>query len=156
MTQPGDLPAQRHLRTAPVRVDFRFPEQPGQVCHLGLQGQRVLRRAAGLVRVLDRLKPLAARLLELPLQRTRRAAGRHLRPLQFFGARFGGLRPFQRLLVKTLPVRRRRRRSRLGKARHQVDFRVAIRHGPNHSGTRIVLPVPEATRHGTTEQLQMG
>ena len=36
------------------------------------------------------------------------------------------------------------------------DFRIAIRHGGDHSGTRIVLPVPEATRHDSTERLRMG
>ena len=36
------------------------------------------------------------------------------------------------------------------------DFRIAIRHGGDHSGTRIVLPVPEATRHDSTERLHMG
>ena len=32
-------------------------------------------------------------------------------------------------------------------------FRIAIRHADDHSGTRIVLPVPEATRHDSTERL---
>ena len=153
LAQPGDLPAQRYLRTARLRVDARFPKQPDQACHLGFEKQRVLRRAAGRVRVFDRRKPLAARLLELPLQRTRRATRDHLRPLQLLRARFGGLRPLKGLLVQPPPVRRRARQSPLGNVGDRGHFRIAIRHAGDHSGTRILLPVPEATRHDSTERL---
>ena len=42
----------------------------------------------------------------------------------------------------------------LGNLRNRVDFRVAIRHSwRDQGGTRNVLPVPAATRHGATERL---
>ena len=78
LAQPGDLPAQAR-DAVPVRRHSRGREQVVQTAHLGSQGERVLRLAAGLLRVLDRREPFAARVLELPLPPTRRAAGGQLR-----------------------------------------------------------------------------
>ena len=51
-------------------------------------------------------------------------------------------------------VQRRARQSPLGNVGDRGHFRIAIRHAGDHSGTRILLPVPEATRHDSTERLR--
>ena len=134
---------------------------PAQTGHLGLQGQCVLRRAAGFLRLLDGRVQLAPRCLEARFPRTRIATGDHFSPAQLFGARLRLLRPrpfplragpFP--LIRQTPVARLAYRRRLGQrpgsvvpgdqGRGCVNILDANRHGRDHSAWRMADGVTSA------------
>ena len=146
LAQPGNLPAQRRL-AVPARLDAGIRKQLAETGYLRLQRQRVLRRAARFLRLLDRRQPLAPRRLELPLPIARFATCGHLRPLQRFRPRFRRLGTIERLLIQPPPARPPGQRSPFG---NRSGFRVPTRHGRDHSEYRSALPVQNT---GVAERL---
>ena len=149
--QPEDLHAQRHDRAALARIDTGLRKQLLQPRHLRLEEQRVLRRAADLLHLLDRRLELVPALVELPLQRTGPGTGVHLRPAKLFAARFRRVRPSLRLFAQSLPVPRCRRRrchgrrpdlvAALAQRQRRPEILVAHRHVRDDSESSAALPV---------------
>ena len=157
VVQPDDFHTQRHHRAAPARLDAGFRKQLLQPRHFRLEEQRVLRRAADLLRLLDGRVELVPALVELPLQRTRTGTGGHLCLAQLFRARFRRVRPRpfrlragMRLFVQRRPVaglQHRRRRGgrpdpvvRLGQRQCRPKILVAHRHARNDNRSPKALP----------------
>ena len=127
--QPEDFHAQRHDRAALARIDAGLRKELLQPRHFRLVEQRVLRRAADFLRLLDGRLQFVPVLVELRLQGTRTGTGIHLRPAQPLRAR----RRRHRRRPETVP--------RLDWRQGRPEILVAHRHARDNSESRAALPV---------------